>query len=414
MRKSTVLALSLVVVFMTAGMGLPIVEGGKLAVSNLTPLVFIGAAALFYLSREKTVDRRLAWFFLLFNVSCVASFVIFLVKYEWTPNFPVLFYDDAEILFCVLLWWFGTESPDAFRSAVKLGLWGSIPVSILFGLHELHNGLLAFYDGMDDKSQGAVLLCSEAYVLIRFFGTKPGRLAGVCLYVSSFLTVSRLPVFFFPAIFLGLMRRSRLGAFVTLAAMFAAAYVMIASGNAVKESFAVYQRLSSIQEIEGSGSTQAHLELIKTALEIKFTEPLAFVFGTGPDNFSKALFTKPESVDKLEALDPVLVAAAVEGQAPVHSTTLEMLLDYNIGIFLIFAFLLARAFHFLIQRRNLTDFFFASGFLLASTFYSTEHKPYFFLYVATVAVLIATEEPAAVLHPEAGTGEPAEPAGSVA
>ncbi len=391
MRKSTVLALLLVVVFVTAGMGQPIVADGKLAVSNLTPLAFLAVSALFFFSRRKTIDVRFAWFMLLFNVSCVLSFAIFLVKYGWDPNFPVLFFEDVELLLCVLLWWFGTESPSAFRSAVKLGIWGSIPVSLAFGLHDLHSGMHWFSNGMDDKSQGAVLLCCEAFVLIRFFGSKLNRLAGGALYLLSYLTISRLPVFFLPAIFLGLLRRSRLGALVTLVAAGAAVYVVVVAGNTVKDTFAVYNRLSSVQVITGSDSTAAHLELLKAALEIKFTEPLAFVFGTGPDNFSKALTTVPDAEEKLEALDPQLVSYALLGKAPVHSTPMQMLLDYNIGIFLLFAFFLLRTFRYLIRRRNLTDLVFASGLFLASCFYSLHNKPYFYLYVATIALLIVSE-----------------------
>src|SRR6185312_10621916 len=203
MRKSTVLALLLVPVFITAGMGLPIMEGGKIAVSNLAPFPFIAMAALFFLSSHESIDARLAWFLLLFNLSCLASFAIFLVKYQWQPNFPVLLFEDVEIAFCLLLWWFGTESPGAFRAAVRLGIVASIPVSVIYGLHELHGGSLdlnggslGFTAGMDDKSQGAVFLCCEAYVLIRFFGGRLAGLAGAALYLASFLTISRLPVFF--------------------------------------------------------------------------------------------------------------------------------------------------------------------------------------------------------------------------
>lgn len=385
------LALLLAVVFITAGMGRPFVEEGKLALSNLTPLPFIAVAALFFFSRTKSLDARLAWFLLLFNLSCLASFLIFLLKYEWRPNFPVLLFEDVEIAFCLLLWWFGNESPEAFRAAVKMGIIASIPVSAAYALHDLHGGSFGFADGMDDKSQGAVLLCCEAYVLIRFFGSKLGRLAGAALYLASFLTISRLPVFFFPAVLLGLMRRSRLGALLALCAAGAAMYMAVTAGDLVKDTFTVYNRLSSVQAITGADSTEAHLELLKSALEIKFTEPLAFVFGTGPDNFSEALSTMPSSAEKLEGLDPQLVAFARLGKAPLHSTPLQILLDYNIAIFLLFAFFLVRTFRFLILRRNMTDLAFACGFLLASSFYSLHNKPYFYLYLTTIALLIVTE-----------------------
>jgi len=391
MRKSTILALLLGVVFLTAGMGLPFVEDGKLSVSNLAPFPFMTIALLFFFSRRKPIDARFGGFLLLFNLSCLVSFAIFLIMYQWQPNFLVLLFEDVEIVFCVLLWWFGRESPDAFRAAVKAGIIASIPVSVLYGLHDLHSGAFWFSNGMDDKSHGAVLLCCEAYILIRFFGSKLNRLIAGALYVASFLTISRLPVFFLPAIFLALMRRSRLGALFTLCAAAAVMYVVITAGNAVKDTFQVYNRLSSVDVIIGSDSTEAHLELLKAAFEVKFTEPVAFVFGIGPDNFSKALSTIPAAAQKLEGIDPQLVTFAREGKAPLHSTPMQILLDYNIAIFLLFAFFLIRTFRFLILRRNVTDLAFGCGFLLASTFYSLHNKPYFYLYVTTIALLIVTE-----------------------
>lgn len=392
MRKSTLLTLLLAVVFITAGMGEPLTGDGKLAISNLTPLAFIAAAALFFFSRRESIDAAVAWFLLLFNVSCLASFLIFLVEYGWRPNLPVLLFEDVEIAFCLLLWWFGRESPEAFRAAVKIGILASIPVSVAYGLRDLHGGAFWFSDGMDDKSQGAVLLCCEAYVLIRFFGGKVGRLAGAALYVASFLTISRLPVFFLPAILLGLTRRSRLGAVITLCAAGAAMYLAMTADNVVKETFLVYNRLSSVQVITGADSTEAHLELLQDALQIKFTQPLAFVFGTGPDNFSKALSMMPAAQEKLAGLDPQLVEFARLGKAPLHSTPMQILLDYNIAIFLLFIFFLTRTFRFLIRRRNTADLAFACGFLLASSFYSLHNKPYFYLYLTTVALLILGEQ----------------------
>jgi hypothetical protein len=391
MRKSTVLALLLIVVFMTAGMGRPLLPGGKVAISNLTPLAFLAMAALLFFRGRKLMDARLAWFLLLFNLSCVVSFLIFLVKYEWQPNLPVLLFEDVEIAFCMLLWWFGKVYPAEFRTAVRMGIVASIPVSAMYGLHDLHSGSFVFADGMDDKSQAAVLLCCEAYVLIRFFGNAPGRLAGAALYLASLLTISRLPVCFFPAILLGLMRRSHLAAAITLCAAGGAIFTVIAAGNLVEDTFILYNRLSSVQTIAGADSTRAHLELLKTAVEIKFTEPLAFVFGTGPDNFSKALSTIPSSEERLEGLDPQLVAFAKLGKAPLHSTPMQILLDYNIVIFLLFVFFLVRIFRFLILRRDITDLAFACGLLLASTFYSLHNKPYFYLYLTTIGVLIAAD-----------------------
>jgi hypothetical protein len=129
--------------------------------------------------------------------------------------------------------------------------------------------------------------------------------------------------------------------------------------------------------------------LLKTALEIKFSDPWAFLFGIGPGNFSKALTSFPVSVAEIEALDPQLVAFAREGRAPLHSMPMQILLDYTPVVFLAFTFCMLRAFRFLVRRRNLADLTFFLGFLLASTFYSLHNKPYFYLVVTTAAWLIS-------------------------
>ena len=61
--------------------------------------------------------------------------------------------------------------------------------------------------------------------------------------------------------------------------------------------------------------------------------------------------TIPSSVRRLEAPDRDLVEIAEEGKAPLHSTPLQMLLDYNNGVFTIFVFVVLRASRFLLRRR---------------------------------------------------------------
>lgn len=389
MRRATVLATLLVGNLMTASMGLPLAgEEGKFSVSNIPPLLFTVVAAVFFFSRREAVDRRLAWFFLSFNVACFTSFIIFLLRFHWVPNFPVLFFQDAELLFCALLWWYGRESTAEFRRAVKIGILFSIPVLALYAWHDVstHAPWLSF--GMDDKSQAAVLLCAAAYILIRFFGGTLDRVIGVGLYVASYLTISRMPVFFLPAILLSLMRRSRYAAALTTLATCIVAYAVVVAGDAISDTFVVYGRLSSVEAITGSNSTSAHLLLLKTALQMKFSDPWAFLFGIGPGNFSKALTSFPVSVAEIQAIDPTLVNFARDGRAPLHSTPMQVLLDYNFVGFFFFVFYLLRAFRFLLRRRVLCDVAFLVGFVLASMFYSLHNKPYFYLIITSVALLL--------------------------
>ena len=399
MRKKTLLAALVVANFATACMGLPLTgEGGKLSASNIAPLLFTIMAALLFFSSRASLDRRLVGFLLAFNLGCLASFVLFLLRFGWDPNFPVLLFQDLEIVFCMLLWWYGRHEPEQFFRAVRAGIYCSIPVLVVFAWIDTHNHLPWIAFGMDDKSQAAVLLCCEAYVLIRFCGGGLDRLVGVALYLATFLTVSRMPVFFFPAIFFALCRGSRFAPVVALGVVGLASAAFMAWGEAIKELVFVYDRLSSVTAVTEADSTTAHLQLLQTALQIKLSDPLTFLFGIGPGNFSKALMSFPVSLDQLQATDPELVAYAFEGRAPLHSMTTQMLLDYNLVFFLAFACGVLQALHYLLRRRNLADLAYFGGLSLAALFYSLHNKPYFFLVTVASAVLSVNETDQPLLH----------------
>jgi hypothetical protein len=390
MRKTTILAGLAAANFATAALGAPMTEGGKFSISNIAPLIYGIVAAFLFLSRHRAMDRRFVGFLLLFNLSCLASFAIFMLRFQWEPNFIVLAFEDVEILFCVLLWCYGQDNPAQFRTAIKAGILASFPIVVVYALVHLRT-IPWFYFGMDDKSQSAVLLCCEAYVLIRFFGGKFDRVVGAGIYILSFLTISRLPVFFFPAILFALMRRSKWAAAFTVIGTAAAVYVVVTFGDIVGQTFEVYDRLSSTSpEHElAKGATTAHLLLLRTAAHIKLSDPWAFFFGIGPDNFSKALNSFPVADDReaIGALDPVLLDGSLQGKAPLHSVPMQMLLDYNVVLFLMFVFYALSAARLLLRRGNLTDILFFSGLFISSTFYSLHNKPYFYLFLTTISLL---------------------------
>ena len=400
MRSARLLGCLLVLTFMTASMGLPLTgEGGKFSASNIMPVLFVLLAGVLFFRTRRHLDRRLVMAFLAFNLACCLSFIIFLVRYSWDPNFAVLFFQDVELIFCALLWWFGRNYPEEFRSAVRTGIYCSIPVYVAFALYDKHTEAPWFSFGMDDKSHSAVLMCCEAYVLIRFFGSKLDRLVALGLYVATYMTISRLPVFFLPAIILASMRGSRYAPVVTIVVTAAAAAIVVTYGDALSTVFAVYDRLSSVETVTGSDSTTAHLVLLKTALQIKFTDAWAFIFGTGPGNFSKALSSFPVSVAEIEALDPQLVAFAREGRAPLHSMPMQMLLDYPFVVFLLFVFYVMWALRWLLRRRIWADTAFFLGFLASATFYSLHNKPYFYLVTVAISLLMAQTSPLTRLAP---------------
>jgi hypothetical protein len=392
MRKGTLLATLVVANFATACMGVPLTgEGGKFSASNIGPVLFTALAGLLYFSTGSTLDRRLLACLLIFNLGCCASFILFMLRFGWEPNFPVLMFQNVELVFCMLLWWYGRSEPQQFGRAVRAGILCSVPALVCFAWNDSHARMPWIAFGMDDKSQAAVLLCCEAYILIRFCGRISDRILGVVLYLATFLTVSRLPVFFALPVFLALCRGSR---YAPVGAVVAATLVGIAFaewGETIKELILVYDRLSSVSTPGSDDSTTAHLLLLKSALEIKLADPLTFLFGIGPGNFSKALMSFPVSLAELRATDPELVVAAFEGRAPLHSMTAQMLLDYNFVVFLAYVCAMLLVCRYLWRRRIFADLTFFAALALAASFYSLHNKPYFFLMVVAAAVLNLNE-----------------------
>src|SRR6185437_3220035 len=119
--------------------------------------------------------------------------------------------------------------------------------------------------GMDDKSQGAVFLCMEAFILTRFFRSGLDIVTAIALLGLSLVTISRLPIFFVPAIFAAIAAQSPYGvAFVgVVLGGIAAAFALYT--DATLSVFRVFDRLSSFDALN-SGSTLSHLTLIRAAV----------------------------------------------------------------------------------------------------------------------------------------------------
>jgi hypothetical protein len=371
-------------------LGAPIIgEEGKLSISNLAPLLFIAIAAPCFLVDVKSVGRNIVGLFLLFNVCALASFGLFMFRFGWEPNAPVLLFQDVEFIFVLLLVWYARRNYEEFFAVAKVGVLCSAVISLAYGIYQFGRkdlvlNIIQF--GMDDKSQAAVLFCCQAYILLRFFDGFIARVFAAGLVAMSFMTLSRLPVMFLPVLLITLSVRTRYGIVIAVAAVCGVVAAFVAYGDALTTVFKAVDRLDSVGQVTGDSATSAHLMLIKSALEMKFTDFTAFFFGTGPGNFSKALTSFPIDIHELESLDPALVADARVGRAPMHSTPVSLLLDYNLLIFGLLVFLALRAVRYLVRTRHFLDLLFFFTLFGASTFYSLHNKPYFYLSIATVAI----------------------------
>jgi hypothetical protein len=390
MRQISLLGILTAANFITAVMGLPLVEGGKFTVSNIMPIVFAAVAAPLFLAEEKRVDRRVIWFLLAFNGAALLSFLIFLIRFGWEPNFPVLAFQDVELIFCLLLVWFARNHYDTFRSAVRAGIYASLVVVAYYGWLNYSARDWEWSFGMDDRSHTAVLFACEAYILIRFYGSRLDCTVAVGLLLLTIPTVSRESVFFVPAILIALVTRSRYGAVLAVSLVGGMTVALWIAGDALVTTFYLLDRLSSVESAAG-GSTVAHLLLILSALDMKFSDVWCFLFGIGPGNYSKALTTFQTMLPQIQALDPALAEGAQVGRAPMHSLPASLLLDMNIALFLLCLYFLTRALRYLLRTRSVVDLLFALGLLGASMFYSLHNKPYIYLIVTTLIILQPVE-----------------------
>jgi hypothetical protein len=391
MRRLTLLGAVVGSNFATVGLGQYVFgDSFKIAISNMTPVIFLMLCGPVYLSIARDVKRNLVAFLLFFNLCGWLSFLIFAFRFDWKPNVTVLFFQEIEILFSVLLLWWARRNWDEFFVVARFSTICSALISLLYGAKEVLGGaVLAINFGMDDKSQAAVLFCCQAFILIRYFGGLTCYLVAALLMFMAFVTISRLPVFFVPVILLAFAVRSR-GAVVVVGIVSASlAAVAVSRIDDISRVFVVLDRLSSVDEVVSAGATSSHLLLLESGLQLKFTDALTFLFGSGPGNFAEALTSFPISIkDELNVVDPNLTEAARAGLAPMHSTPVSALLDYNILLFSILMVLLFQGVRFLIKKSKFMELAFFVTLFCASMFYSTHNKPYLFLLSTAIVILM--------------------------
>jgi hypothetical protein len=390
-RKISIVGVTAGLSFATIGLG-KYIDGddGKLAVSNLASVLFVVVAAVYFDIYRRGINRGIVGFFLVFNLLAWISFLLFMFDFGWRPNYPVLMFQEVEIVFSLLLVWYGHQDYEEFRVVARVGTILSAVTSVYYGARQLMGGesIMVMTFGMDDKSQAAVLFCCQAFILVRYFGkTIDNVVAGVLLLISL-TTLSRLPVLFVPVIFLAIAVRSRAAAVVAAFVVGASGLALISAGDSVTRLFKVFDRLSSAGAVAGDDATSAHLLLLQTAIQLKFTNVMAFFFGTGPGNFAGALTSFPISLAKLSAVDPTLIAAARIGRAPMHSTPFSILLDFNILLFCYLGYLLLRVVDSLCVKGRYVELLFVCTLFVASMFYSLHNKAYLFLVCACIFIFV--------------------------
>jgi hypothetical protein len=399
MRKVSPLGILVFLNFATAGLGQGLLgEEGKLSISNLTPVLFVLFAAPSFLVDVKTVRRQTLALFLFFNVCAMASFLLFMFRFGWMPNFPVLAFQDVEFIFALLLVWYARHNYEEFFRVAKAGMICCALLAVWYGVHQFNapsvEKLKIITFGMDDKSQAAVLFCCFSYILLRFYDGFLARAFAAGFLAMSMMTLSRLPAVFLPVLLLTLSVRTRYGWVVASMTVCVITVALLTYGDTLTAIFKALDRLTSVAAVAGDNATSAHLLLIRSALEMKFNDLSAFFFGTGPGNFSKALTSFPIDIHELQGLDPALVEDARVGRAPMHSTPVSLLLDYNIVVFGMLIYLGLKAVRYLLNTRHLLDLLFFATLLGASLFYSLHNKPYFFLAITTIAIAIRGPLPA--------------------
>lgn len=242
-----------------------------------------------------------------------------------------------------------------------------------------------------DKSHAAVTAYCLAF-LVMWVNRSPLRfLVAIAIYGASLATASRLVAMgapFFLAAALFEYQRSRrlattpIGVYLHHVALLIVPVVAlrVATSNLAA---ALTERLGRVSE---EASTIAHLELIRLAWELKWSDSVMFLMGAGPGNFGPGLLYEQIPIWGLAAVDPKATVALNEGFVPIHSANLSLLTEFPIWVFVAFVALWWWVLRGLWRSRERSLAMLGLGLVAVTMFYSSHNE---FFYVAILALLAA-------------------------
>lgn len=367
--------------------------GSKLSISNIVEIVFVLCFLFRYPLRYKEVG-----FLLFFTISVCLSYIYVLLKYDFHGKYIISFFFLISILF-IFLYKKMILTRDlyllSYFHALRISILLTIPLYLFMGLYQHFSlGFVSFF--MDDKSHASVLLCFLSFVSLFVF-KRGGILISFILWFLTLLTLSRFSIIFFPFLILFYVKIfSKNNAFgikkilsLFLFFLIATAFLVLVFQNL--NSFKVLSRVSSTNTIEQSSSTIAHFLLLEKAVELKFNSIGNFIFGVSPGNFADILIRSTVSYSDIQSLDPLYIAYAKIGMAPIHSTYFAFFCEFPIFIFIVLLVYWVNL-HYRCYKSHYRSFlFFLIPFNVPMLFYSCHNKFYFFVIIATIEIFIKSQ-----------------------
>lgn len=231
----------------------------------------------------------------------------------------------------------------------------------------------------DDKSHAVIFFMFLAFFSLKKENMKYNTIISLLYFTLSLTTTSRLGIIFIPfyaAAFYWKFIKKRVGVFEKIVLSLIALGIIVTIGWLIYKNyqyFSVFNRMSN-----SSGSTKSHLVLIKYALKIKFMNIGNFLLGTGPGMFSNVLVASNMNLTEIMP-DYSSYAVILQGYLPVHSSHVELFMDFSLPAFLCYVKFLVSIYYQQWKAGNYIDRFFFIAFIGAEIFYSTFHEILFYV-----------------------------------
>ncbi|STO36074.1 Uncharacterised protein [[Flavobacterium] thermophilum] len=255
--------------------------------------------------------------------------------------------------------------------------------------------------GFDDKSHAVIILQFYAFITFSLIKSNMKYIISLIFLGLSLLTISRLAVIFLPfyiiALIINLSKNNKNFLQVYFKFIFVSTVLSLGIIFLIKNQdyFKVFERVNSVQSIEDSDSTLAHIQLIKYGVLLKFDNLANFLLGVTPGGFAPVLAKSDINFSSFFVIDPAAYRAIYLGIAPMHSTHFSIFTEFPIYIFVIYLVLLYKIAKNLLKKKLWVESLFFFGFLISTTFYSTHNELLFYgilIYLIIVSIYMQHKE----------------------
>ncbi len=231
----------------------------------------------------------------------------------------------------------------------------------------------------DDKSHAVIFFAFYAFISLGLISSSKKYVISILYFILSLTTTSRLGIIFIPFYLLAFYRENMAHVKVFWKKLVLLVVVGIVIGCGIwfvyqnAKYFSVFGRIGN-----SSGSTRSHLILIYYSLQIKFSNIINILFGTGPGSFSNILICSHMNLSEIMR-DGGSYRAIINGVLPVHSSHFELLMDFSLIGFFVYIKFLWVVFQKLRKQKLIIDLLFFIAFMGAELFYSTFHEGLFYM-----------------------------------